>query len=139
MQQATRYSKKREAILQAIMATKTHPSAEWIYQSLKPTHPELSLATVYRNLLFFQEQGMVQSVGIVNGQEHFDGTVTPHCHFICDQCHAIIDLDQPAIDTALDDAVEQEYGFTVHTHELTFHGVCQHCMQPNLTEEEIKV
>lgn len=47
-----RYSKKREAILTAIRSTTCHPSAEWIYHTLKPTHPDLSLGTVYRNLVF---------------------------------------------------------------------------------------
>ena len=54
MERATRYSKKREAILDVIRSSDAHPSAEWIYQALKPAHPDLSLGTVYRNLLFFQ-------------------------------------------------------------------------------------
>ena len=49
MERTTRYSKKREAILTAIRSTSCHPSAEWVYQTLKPEHPELSLGTVYRN------------------------------------------------------------------------------------------
>ena len=43
MERATRYSRKREAILNAIQSTDCHPSAEWVYQTLKPTHPDLSL------------------------------------------------------------------------------------------------
>ena len=39
MERATRYSRKREAILNAIQSTDCHPSAEWVYQTLKPTHP----------------------------------------------------------------------------------------------------
>ncbi|MGE4277314.1 MAG: transcriptional repressor, partial [Lawsonibacter sp.] len=62
MERTIRHSKKREAILSAIRSTKSHPSAEWVYQTLKPTHPDLSLGTVYRNLLFFQEHGDIQSV-----------------------------------------------------------------------------
>ena len=46
MERATRYSRKREAILNAIQSTDCHPSAEWVYQTLKPTHPDLSLGTV---------------------------------------------------------------------------------------------
>ena len=34
MERATRYSKKREAILAAILSTRCHPSAEWVYQRL---------------------------------------------------------------------------------------------------------
>ena len=77
MERTTRYSKKREAILTALRQTNAHPSAEWLYQTLKATHPDLSLGTVYRNLLFFQQQGTVQSVGVVNGQERFDADTTP--------------------------------------------------------------
>ena len=59
---------KAEAILTAIRSSDAHPSAEWIYHTLKSTHPDLSLGTVYRNLLFFQQNGTIQSVGVVNGQ-----------------------------------------------------------------------
>ena len=60
MATAIRYSKKREAIYQVLKNTTSHPSAEWLYQTLKPDHPDLSLGTVYRNLVFFQQQGMVK-------------------------------------------------------------------------------
>ena len=76
MERATRYSKKREAILDVIRSSDAHPSAEWIYQALKQANPDLSLGTVYRNLLFFQRQGTIQSVGVVHGQERFDAVTT---------------------------------------------------------------
>ena len=75
MERATRYSKKREAILNAIRGSDAHPSAEWIYQALKPAHPDLSLGTVYRNLLFFQRQGTIQSVGNIGTSIH--GRIRP--------------------------------------------------------------
>ena len=77
MAKAIRYSKKREALLQIIQDTECHPSAEWLYQTLKPQHPDLSLGTVYRNLQFFREQGIIKSVGVVNGQERFDAETAP--------------------------------------------------------------
>lgn len=77
MERTVRYSKKREAILAAIQGTSCHPSAEWVYQQLRPLHPDLSLGTVYRNLTFFRERGLVQSVGVVQGQERFDAITTP--------------------------------------------------------------
>ena len=48
-----RHSKKRDAILTCLRQTKSHPTAEWIYQKLKPEYPNLSLGTVYRNLSEF--------------------------------------------------------------------------------------
>ena len=136
MERATRYSKKREAILTAIRGTRCHPSAEWVYQSLKPEHPDLSLGTVYRNLIFFQQWGEIQSVGVVKGQERFDGETRPHSHFICNSCGAVSDLEGIQVDTGLDQTVSRQYGFAVERHELTFYGRCPKCMQEQKHEEE---
>ena len=58
MQKATRYSKKREAILDVIRGTRVHPTAEWVYQTLKPTHPDLSLRDgVPQPWPFFRSRG----------------------------------------------------------------------------------
>ena len=48
-----RNSKKRDAILEKLKSTTSHPTAEWIYLELKKDYPKLSLATVYRNLKSF--------------------------------------------------------------------------------------
>ncbi|MFR8974792.1 MAG: transcriptional repressor, partial [Eubacteriales bacterium] len=42
------FSKQRESILNYLRNTKEHPTAERIYADLKPSLPNLSLATVYR-------------------------------------------------------------------------------------------
>ena len=102
MERTIRYSKKREAILTAIRSTHCHPSAEWVYQKLKPEHPDLSLGTVYRNLIFFQQRGDIQSVGVVKGQERFDAVTTPHSHFVCNSCGAVSDLHEIQLDAGLE-------------------------------------
>ena len=127
MKRTIRYSKKREAILEVIRGTHVHPTAEWVYQTLKPAHPDLSLGTVYRNLGFFMEQGTIKSVGVVNGQERYDGDVSPHSHFICKGCGGVYDLPQPKALERLDQTVSQQYGFAVENCELTFHGLCGQC------------
>lgn len=127
MERSIRYSKKREAILEAIRSTELHPSADWVYQKLKPTHPDLSLGTVYRNLNFFQEQGNVQCVAVVNGQERYDANTAPHNHFICDTCGTVIDLHRIPVDVELDQKVCETYGFSVDHHDLVFHGMCPQC------------
>ena len=129
MAKAIRYSKKREALLQVIQQTDCHPTAEWLYQTLKPQHPDLSLGTVYRNLLFFQEQGVIKSVGVVNGQERFDGRTETHAHFVCSQCGCVSDLHGLKLAEDLDQTVCTQYQITVDRHELTFYGTCQTCMQ----------
>ena len=130
MERAVRYSRKREAILSAIQGTSCHPSAEWVYQQLKPQHPDLSLGTVYRNLTFFQARGLIQSVGVVQGQERFDAVTNPHCHFICNCCGCVLDLPITLGDD-LELAVSRQYGLMTERHELTFYGLCPSCSREN--------
>lgn len=136
MERTIRYSKKREAILNAIRGTSCHPSAVWVYQQLKPRHPNLSLGTVYRNLAFFREQDMIQSIGVVRGQERFDAIVTPHSHFICNCCGCVLDLPDVRPEAGLEQAASAQYGFAVDRCELTFYGLCPSCLNQNKNLKE---
>ena len=127
MQVAKRYSKKREAILGALRNTTEHPGAEWIYLQLKADYPDLSLATVYRNLSQFKEEGLILSLGTVNGVERFDGNIAPHVHFVCDSCGAVLDLQQLEVPVELCQNAARETGAQVTQCWLTFHGLCQNC------------
>ncbi len=128
MEKATRYSKKREAILEAIRSTDTHPSADWVYQTLRPVFPDLSLGTVYRNLARFKEEGLVVSVGTVNGQERFDAVVSPHTHFICRTCGAVLDLPGLRAEENLDlDRIAREYGVEIDNNEKIYYDRCSEC------------
>lgn len=82
MEQTRKRSKKRDAILSCLCSTDTHPSAEWIYHRLKPQIPDLSLATVYRNLALFKREGRIVSVGIVQNLERFDANTQPHALYL---------------------------------------------------------
>ena len=138
MERAIRYSKKREAILTQIQGTSCHPSAEWVYKQLRPLHPDLSLGTVYRNLAFFRERGLVRSVGVVQGQERFDAITTPHSHFVCNCCGTVLDLPDVRPERGLEQTVSTQYGFAVERCELTFYGLCPNCTdQQNLKEETL--
>ena len=81
--ETTKQFRKRNAILACLRGTTCHPSAEKLYQMLQQEHPDISLATVYRNLALFKSQGLIASVATVDGVERFDGNIEPHVHFIC--------------------------------------------------------
>lgn len=125
-----RHSKKRDAILECIRKSRTHPSAEWIYAQLKQEHPDLSLGTVYRNLALFRESGEVVSVATVRGVERLDACTVPHAHFICETCDAVIDIDVPQDD--LRSELEERYGCRVQRSEMLFRGICSRCREENI-------
>lgn len=121
-----KHSRKREAVLEKIRSTRTHPSAVWVYEELRKDIPDLSLGTVYRNISVFKDEGLIISVGVVNGQERFDGTIAEHTHFICTDCGDVLDVDAK-LDRAFTRKVEIENGVAVQHRQLTFYGKCAKC------------
>lgn len=139
MEQTRKRSKKRDAILSCLCNTDTHPSAEWIYHQLKPQIPDLSLATVYRNLALFQREGRIISVGVVQNLERFDASVHPHAHFVCTKCGCVLDLPGLHLPQELEQEAARIVAGQVRRSMLCFEGLCPTCAQssiPNHPAEE---
>ena len=120
--------RKRNAILECLRNTDAHPSAEALFQMLQKEHPDISLATVYRNLTLFKQQGMIQSLGTVNGIERFDGNTDPHVHFVCGSCNSVLDLPELDPPESLCSAAAKATGGEVTGCQLIFTGTCQDCL-----------
>ena len=74
-----RFSQQRERIYQTVLESRAHPTAEMVYQQLKPEMPRLSLGTVYRNLQQMAREGRLTELdGPVT---RFDAVTRPHTHF----------------------------------------------------------
>ena len=129
MESSTKQFRKRNAILECVRMTDTHPSAEMVYEMLQKEHPDISMATVYRNLALFKSQGLIQSVGTVRGIERFDANTEPHVHFICEGCDAVIDLHQLSTPQALCSEAEGSIGCSVSGCQLSFTGKCRDCLE----------
>ena len=131
MEHTQKQFRKRNAILACLRQTKEHPSAEWVYSQLKPQIADLSLGTVYRNLSLFKEQGIITSLGTVNGVERFDANTDPHVHYICTGCGKVLDLHQIQVPEDLNQAAAIGSGGEVTGCQLTFTGVCGQCARNN--------
>lgn len=131
MQYRRKYSKKRQAILDALCADKRHPTAEMLYTSLKPVYPELSLGTVYRNLAVLMEEGAISSVGHIDGQERYDGRMESHGHFVCRSCHRIIDLEAPELLGCVCAELSEDLGCTAEAYSFSVSGFCRDCQKGN--------
>ena len=129
MERTAKHFRKRDAILSCLRSTELHPSADWVYERVKQEIPDISLATVYRNLNLFKEQGLIQSLGTVKGVERFDGNTAPHVHYICTGCGRVVDLPGLSVPEDLNYAAEAESGGRVAACQLTFTGICEKCSQ----------
>lgn len=126
------YSRQRELIFNYLKNTKAHPTAEMVYADLKKEHPNLSLATVYRNLNQMCEAGMVRRLCVANSPDRFDATVAEHHHLVCSNCAKVLDIEPSH---AFIDCCAQEYkryNHKIDFCEVSFYGICEHC-QDKLT------
>ena len=131
MEVSTKQFRKRNAILNYLRSTTSHPSAEMVFAHLKQDIPDLSMGTVYRNLSLFKQQGLAASVATVNGVERFDGNTDPHVHFICGDCGAVMDLMDMQVPQSLCNTAADTIGGNVTQCQLTFTGQCSACLNQN--------
>ena len=126
MEKKLRYSRQREMIYQYLLTSEEHPSAETVYNDLKPEMPELSLGTVYRNLKLLEELGKVRRVTSFQGSERYDACCGDHAHFLCEKCGYLHDLGTANAE-ALRSAIILEDGFTLTKLDVTVTGLCPNC------------
>jgi Fe2+ or Zn2+ uptake regulation protein len=121
-------SRQREAILHWVQESESHPTAADIHRALLPKSSALSLGTVYRNLEILVADGLVDEVPSAFGATRYDGNVSPHHHFNCDQCGQIFDVDlrePPGLRRRLED----EHGLRASRLRISFAGDCPACTE----------
>ena len=134
---AKKHFKKRDAILECLRSTDAHPSADMVHEMLQAEHPDISLATVYRNLALFKQQGLISSVCTVKGVERFDGNAETHVHFICEECDAVSDLHEIHIPDSLNQEVTDCSGNQMRSCQMTITGLCSGCLNKENPETDI--
>ena len=127
-QLATKRSKQRDRIFQVLRGTRSHPTAEWVFEEVRRQMPRISLGTVYRNLHILARQGKVKELDFGDGSRRYDAFTDDHYHFICERCGSVQDLDIPP-QADLNDIVRLHVRGRVRSHRLDFLGVCSDCLQ----------
>lgn len=130
-----RKTKQREVILNVLRSTKSHPTADWVYQEVRKEMPNVSLGTIYRNLKTLTEMGEALELSYGSTYSRFDGNPANHYHFVCSECGNVFDVDLPVI-SDLENRVSEQMGAEVSEHRLEFYGTCQQCLTGNRDEEE---
>ena len=118
------YSRQRNAILSALRSTVSHPTALSIYETVKEDIPNISLATVYRNLNALAQNGDILIIPIEGQPEHYDGDHSSHMHFCCKGCGAILDIPGRS---DLSEGIEQYLNCKILSSTVVFSGLCQQC------------
>lgn len=119
-----RHTKQRQAVLEVLRDTRSHPDAAWVFGEVRRAIPNVSLATVYRALDALSGEGVIGTIERAGERARYDYRRDHHHHAVCRNCGAIFDV--PAVQvfpTALPN------GFQIGEVVVEYHGTCQACAQ----------
>src|SRR5699024_7425774 len=77
-----RITPQRKAVLNFLVESEVHPTADDIFQSLSGDFPNMSVATVYNNLKLFKQTGIVKELTYGDASSSFDFYYVYYYHFI---------------------------------------------------------
>ena len=123
-----KYSRQRESIKENLMHRTDHPTADMVYSDIRKIYPNISLGTVYRNLALLSDLGEICRLPGLEGADRFDGNTSPHNHFTCKHCGAILDL-------AIEDTNQiqlhagKHFNGIIENYRVNFYGTCEQCMK----------
>lgn len=98
MQHGLRCTRQRRAIYEALLAMKSHPTADQLHQSVSRHIRGLSLATVYNSLEAFCEAGLAVRIAPNgsgsrgSGSARYDAAVDEHLHLRCVKSGRVADV-----------------------------------------------
>ena len=124
--QGFKVTPQRIAIYDALRGHHDHPTAEMLYHTLRPEHPSMSLATVYKTMEIFEKIGLVKILEVGDERAHYDWDTQAHPHIRCIRCNKVEDMmgiDLKAIKTIADQGSE----YQITGQHITFEGVCPEC------------
>lgn len=121
-----RITPQRHAVLDYLLNSELHPTADEIYKALEGKFPNMSVATVYNNLRVLKEIGLVRELTYGDSSSRFDSDTTEHYHIICEECGKIVDFYYPTLNE-VESLAEQVTGFDVSHHRMELYGTCEDC------------
>lgn len=114
----------RVALYSYLLENRIHPTAEQVYQGLKPSVESISRTTVYNILNLFSERNIIKRVDIEKNEMRFDVNTTNHIHFKCRVCQKVVDLPQEEFPQ-----LRFSDHFLIEEIQINVQGVCPPCQK----------
>ena len=121
-----RFTPQRQEVYEVLLEKRDHPTAEEVFIRAKKRMPEISMATVYNCLDALVQSGLARQVTVDRGAARFCPNMQEHCHFYCDTCHGVFDIDLPE-----NSAIALPPRFKATRFEIAIHGKCPACSGEN--------
>lgn len=115
----TEYGKK---ILEIVENSRSHMTAEQIFEQLRQSCPQVVLATVYNNLNRLWKEGRIRKVSVEGSPDRYD-RILRHDHLVCKRCGRLLDIDLGDLTAQL----ERQVGFSILAYDLKLLYLCEGC------------
>ena len=115
----TEYGKK---ILEIVENSRSHMTAEQIFEQLRQSCPQVVLATVYNNLNRLWKEGRIRKVSVEGSPDRYD-RILRHDHLVCKRCGRLVDVDLGDLTAQL----ERQGGFSILAYDLKLLYLCEEC------------
>jgi len=120
---------QRSLLLSTIREAGTHLDAKELYRRATEKDASISLATVYRSLRLFKEQGLIEERHLGQVRCSYEmKRLGEHQHLVCRGCRRVIEFESPLIRKLVAE-VQQKNDFCVTRAELYLEGYCQKCKE----------
>lgn len=117
---------QRTIIYRVLVESQDHPSPELVYERVSREIPEISRATVYKNIHTFIDAGMLREVSELHQTNRLDANLDRHHHLICTRCRKVVDYHDDQLDGVRLSEAEPD-GFQVNEYRVEIRGLCPAC------------
>lgn len=132
-----RLTPQRTAICFVLANSEDHPTAQEIFEILRPNYPGMSLATIYNTLDALTRVGAINALGGVgDGIVHYDADTSPHINLACLNCHNVIDYPSEHIEH-VEAEVQASSGYRLLGARVLYYGLCPNCQDNKLISPNI--
>ena len=122
-----RLTAQRVVILEALRKQRHTITAQELFDQLRPKHPYLGRATVFRNLDVLVDFGLARRFERAGHVYAYASCSSEHHHhLLCTSCNKAIEIDESVIEP-LAARIHDTHGFSVEHSALDFYGLCAEC------------
>lgn len=126
-------SKYGEEILDIVLKSTEHPTAEMIFMEMKKRNSKIVQATVYNNLKTLVESGKIIRISQPGFPDRFDNT-SRHDHIICSLCGAISDIRLSDLTSSIEAQLEHK----IDSYDLRINYRCENCREDRDNQNKAK-
>ena len=118
-----RMTEQRKIIARVLSASDDHPDAEELYRRTNKINQKISLATVYRTLKLFNDNGILEKHEFKDGKSRYETIPTNHHdHLIDIETGDVIEFHDEEIEK-LQERIADNLGYNIVNHRLEIYAV----------------